>query len=928
MPGTPTPTMPSSTSRTTTPPVTPPLPGSGPCYVVGDPHYLTFDKIMYTFFGTCAYTLVKVCDNSSVIPITITGKNEERGQPDATFLKEIYVDVYDVRVTLQKSRRVLLNGVRVRLPIQQRLKGITITTSGIYTVLETDFGATVKFDGNHQVEINLPDSYHSKVCGMCGNFNGQSTDELLMPNGVIAHNVTEFGNSWKSEEDSNVGCLADQRTDLSLSCPVGERAVIDAQCKELLSSKYKVCHPLVIPELFINNCVHDMCKFGGMHSTLCDNIQSYVDVCKQVGAVISWRNSTFCPLACPPNSVYTSCSPACPPTCGNINVTASCDRPSVCVEGCACEPGFVLSDDHCVPVSDCGCRDGNNDYHNIDETWLTQHCAQTCSCKKGGKVECKDYGCKANEICDLTKKGQYNCKPNGFVKCALSGALSMPFDGLAHQFQGKRTYVLAQTFDISDRLEEFKVEVKNVPWKGSSGITYKKEIIIEVYNHTVQLKQGRKLVVDGELVKSYVQFPDGLHIYQRAERLYLETSFGLSVSFDGDENSDITVPVTYKNMVEGLCGTFDGNSRNDFVKADGTRVTNVKEFVESWEVDRNSPVPREPGTASRRRRDVMTDEELENVKLVTGSELQCSDGNLKLLSSTDYCGILSDPQGPFSSCHQFISPSQYQMRCLFEMCAVFNTTESLCPSLEQYTLHCQEQAVIVGDWRKKTSCAKTCPKNSQYKACTSSCPASCADLAAPSECDAPCTEGCECLPGFVLSDFKCVPFRECGCVHRGKYYEIGDRFVTEDCSEDCRCIDTAAVQCSKLHCDLSTTCTNANYTRGCFRAGPCLNNPCANGGTCKQVTDGAKGSQNFLCQCPMSHNGRYCEEESSQNDKTTLITALSVSIGIIGIVALIALTTWTSLYRRRKSLTIGAAAHLHPTEPISVTNPVFQDWEH
>lgn len=60
--------------------------------------------------GTCTYTLVEVVNNNSVIPITILGKNEDRGLRGATYLKEVYIDVYGVRITLQKSQGILVGG--------------------------------------------------------------------------------------------------------------------------------------------------------------------------------------------------------------------------------------------------------------------------------------------------------------------------------------------------------------------------------------------------------------------------------------------------------------------------------------------------------------------------------------------------------------------------------------------------------------------------------------------------------------------------------------------------------------------------------------------------------------------------------------------------------------------------------------------------
>lgn len=85
------------------------LSGQATCQVAGDPHYFTFDGLMYTFVGTCTYTLVEVI-SESVENITILGKNEDRGLRGATYLKEVYIDLYGVRITLQKSKGILVGG--------------------------------------------------------------------------------------------------------------------------------------------------------------------------------------------------------------------------------------------------------------------------------------------------------------------------------------------------------------------------------------------------------------------------------------------------------------------------------------------------------------------------------------------------------------------------------------------------------------------------------------------------------------------------------------------------------------------------------------------------------------------------------------------------------------------------------------------------
>lgn len=77
--------------------------------MAGDPHYYTFDGIVISFMGTCTYTLVAMCKNDPSLPaFSITAKNEERGQPEASYLHFVNVEVSGTTVSLQKARRVLV----------------------------------------------------------------------------------------------------------------------------------------------------------------------------------------------------------------------------------------------------------------------------------------------------------------------------------------------------------------------------------------------------------------------------------------------------------------------------------------------------------------------------------------------------------------------------------------------------------------------------------------------------------------------------------------------------------------------------------------------------------------------------------------------------------------------------------------------------
>ncbi|GCC19861.1 hypothetical protein chiPu_0018583 [Chiloscyllium punctatum] len=286
-------------------------------------------------------------------PFTISGKNEERGMPYASYLSEVHIAVEGLNIAMQKSRRLLLNDKLIRTPFEDNVAGVNIYSSGIYNVLETS-------------------------------------------------------------------CHSDDREDLDPMCTAKDKKVWTAQCQELLTSKYQQCHSTVKPAAFIENCVFDMCMYSGMTSTLCDNIQSYIEACKSEGIDIKWRNSTFCPFE----------------TC------------------------LISGDPH----------------------YLT-------------------------------------------------------FDGLAHHFQGKGTYTLVTTHNISEALQPINIEGKNEVRNRNTKISYLSAVYIKVYGHSIEFHKKKRFLLDDERVIPPYKSREGFHVYQRARTLYLETDFGVSVNFDGRENA-------------------------------------------------------------------------------------------------------------------------------------------------------------------------------------------------------------------------------------------------------------------------------------------------------------------------------------------------------------------------------------------------------
>lgn len=78
----------------------------------------------------------------------------------------------------------------------------------------------------------------------------------------------------------------------------------------------------------------------------------------------SWLVSSVPAVTCPPNSHYESCVSVCQPRCAAIRLKSDCNH--YCVEGCQCDPGYVLNGKSCILPHNCGCySDGK--YYEVGE---------------------------------------------------------------------------------------------------------------------------------------------------------------------------------------------------------------------------------------------------------------------------------------------------------------------------------------------------------------------------------------------------------------------------------------------------------------------------------------------------------------------------------------------------------------------------------
>ncbi|KAE8288669.1 IgGFc-binding protein Fcgamma-binding protein antigen [Larimichthys crocea] len=234
----------------------------------------------------------------------------------------------------------------------------------------------------------------------------------------------------------------------------------------------------------------------------------------------------------------------------------------------------------------------------------------------------------------------------------------------------------------------------------------------------------------------------------------------------------VILPSSYGSSVSGLCGNANTDPDDDLMMPNEELAQNGLEFAHSWRA-----------------------QDAESCRSNCSFKLKrCPVEAQKLFEGSDFCGVLLNELGPFADCASVLSPKHYFHSCVADSCSYDGHYSAVCSSIASYAAACQAAQLPVRQWRSDTFCGMSCPKNSHYELCGPRCPVVCLGLSSPANCSGRCEEGCQCDPGYVLSDGQCVLVSDCGCMHNGQYHPVGP-FTSEKRCQKCNC-EGGAVTCS------------------------------------------------------------------------------------------------------------------------------------
>ncbi|KAL0965981.1 hypothetical protein UPYG_G00289030 [Umbra pygmaea] len=292
------------------------------CRIYGDPHYITFDGKTYTFQGGCSYILAKTCGGNTPVQFTVTGQNWNSRNGSSAKLTAVILETNGLHVKLD-SYNTTVNHVSQSLPIE--VSGtygeLKLYKDKQYTVMETSFGLRMLFDDQSRLFLQLDERYKGEVCGLCGTYNNEQSDDYLTPNGTKPEtDVVVFANSWRVKSQDDDRCVATPPAPQPCDTHLEDQGY--QECSKLLREVFKLCHYFVHPNLYIRNCISDHCASGGDMRVTCDSLRSYVANCQVVNVTLPpWWEDTACDLPAPPTMlpVTTLDKTLCPLDCNFDN---------------------------------------------------------------------------------------------------------------------------------------------------------------------------------------------------------------------------------------------------------------------------------------------------------------------------------------------------------------------------------------------------------------------------------------------------------------------------------------------------------------------------------------------------------------------------------------------------------------------------------
>ncbi|XP_020671291.3 IgGFc-binding protein [Pogona vitticeps] len=557
--------------------------GYGTATVYGDLHYISFDGRSFNLRASGSYVFAKIFseEGDQRMKFSVVVEYEKIEDGTSTLIKSVVVYTDEHTIVLERGMqwKVMVDEELYNLPLIKDDGKPWITQEGNNIIIRSSDGFKVIYDTSSYVQVTVPLSYQGEVQGLGGNFNGDSSDDFMMPNGTLAASVVDFGTSWHVPV-GGVGCSDGCTVEEPLPFDPDKVAVYEEECSCGMikdeTGPFTDCHTFVSPAEYFENCLSDMGASGAQH-VLCQNLQAYTARCQAAGAEVkAWRTASFCPISCPANSHYEICTTLCDASCASLYTPFQCTRN--CFEGCQCNDGYMVDGDTCVPIDRCGCmQDGL--YLKAGGSILSKNCTEKYTCSAPGRVTQEATGCRSDEICSL-RRGVWACeRREGQCKLNLTAQLTS-FDGASGNYLCSGVYDVASVCDESS-LSWFRVAV-SIGKDREDALVVGRAAYIYFREASITLKNNNRAWVNGRSVKLPYQVSKDISVRELKNGILVDRASEVQVHLHLNGEVTVKVKEMFAEKLCGPCGNFNENGSDDLRLPNGDFSVNIAEVLHAW----------------------------------------------------------------------------------------------------------------------------------------------------------------------------------------------------------------------------------------------------------------------------------------------------------------------------------------------------------
>ncbi|XP_048013922.1 mucin-2-like isoform X2 [Megalobrama amblycephala] len=783
------------------------------CSTWGNFHFKTFDGHFFQVPDTCNYVMAVMCD-------TTTSDFNIQMQRE---IVNNSITFSIVTIMLEGTVIKLINGditigeEMVSVPAYKN--GIKIEGSSTSVKISSKHGVTVFWEEDNSLTIELPEKYRAQTCGLCGDFNGNTIDDISLNDPA----------TWKVAISSET-C---EEVTLQPTDHCNQTSV----CQQYLSSPgFSDCHNVMDMGSFETACVNDLCQCYGNHDCLCNTLTEISRQCTHAGGKPgTWRTKQLCPKSCPLNMQYLECGGPCKNTCSDPGGSLMCKEH--CVDGCFCPEGTVEDDigqSGCVPVNQCPCVHDGAVYQSGES--YKQACKK-CMCA-AGHWTCTHLECPG--ICSV-----------------VGGSHVTTYDGKSFTFSGNCDYTLTKHTNDSD----FAVVGNLAKCDSTRKDTCLNSVTLVISGTTISFSSTGTVAVNGISPYALPVTTGLVSIFQPSSSFIIADmkSLRLEIQLEPVMQLYIVASTEEKGKMSGLCGNYNDVQTDDFKTDSGIVEGTPTTFVNFWkhscpdlEITFDKPCSL-------------------NMDTVQPAKDWCS----RLTNPNETfsaCHSEINPEMYYERCVYDACKCADINKC---MCAAVSTYAHACAAKGVVLKGWMDS--------DPCDVISKCPGNMKYSYSVTSCDNTCRSLSEQDNtCQGSFipVDGCVCSEGTYLNEAgTCVPAHQCPCYYEnqvikpsGVYYKDGAK---------CTCNHGKLHCTSQAECVAPKTFFKCSYPgekgiecqRTCEKQDPnnCVSTGCISGCMCPYdlLADG-KGGCVEKEKCPCTHNGvNYLPGKQVQEDCNT-----------------------------------------------------------